>query len=189
MIKNVLKTIGNVLMGIIAVLEILLVLFMVAMKASGGVPSIFGYNMYVIVSPSMEPEISVGDVIISREYKGEEIEIGDVVTYLGREGDVAGKIVTHEVIYVSEDGKTLKTQGVANTMPDPEITLSDIRSVFVHKTVLIGPIYSIITTTWGFILFIITPMAWLIGSEVIHLIKIVKEENEEGEESENGEDC
>lgn len=182
MMKNILKTICNVFTGLLVALEIVLVVFLVIMKSSGGVPSLFGYNMYVIVSPSMEPEISVGDVIISREYEGEKLEIGDVITYLGKEGDLAGKIVTHKVIYVSQDGQTIQTQGVANQTPDPEIQSADVRSVLVYKTVIIGPIYSVITSTWGFILLIITPMLLMIGGEVVHLIKVMKEE---GEESEN----
>ncbi len=185
MMKNVLKKICNVLTGLFVALEIILVVFLVVMKSSGGIPSLFGYNMYVIVSPSMEPEICVGDVIISREYEGEKLAIGDVITYLGKEGDVAGKIVTHEVIYVSEDGQTIQTQGVANESPDPEIQSTDVLSVLVYKTVVIGFVYSIITSTWGFILLIIVPMLLMIGGEVIHLIKVMKEE---GEENENVED-
>ena len=183
--KNILKTICNLFTGLLVVLEVVFIVFLVIMKSSGGVPSIFGYNMYVIVSPSMEPEICIGDVIISREYEGEMLEIGDVVTYLGKEGDLEGKIVTHKIIYVSEDGQTIQTQGVANDLPDPMITASDVRSVLEYKTVIIGPMYSIITSTWGFILLILTPMALMIVGEIIHLAKVMKEEGEENENVES----
>jgi signal peptidase I len=111
--------------------------------------------------------------------------VGDVVTYLGKEGDLKGKIVTHKVVEVSADQTRIVTKGVANQIADPEITPADIRAVMVKKTVVIGAIYSVVTTTWGFILLVILPMVIMIGSEIIHLIRIMRSEGEDGEEEQS----
>ena len=182
MTKKVLKFIWSAFTTLVIALEIVMVIFVVVMKTSGGEPNFFGYRMYVIVSKSMEPEIKVGDVIISKEYKGQELKVGDVVTYLGKEGDLKGRIVTHKVVEVSTDQTRIVTKGVANQIADPEITPTDIRAVMVKKTVVIGAIYSVITTTWGFISLVILPMVIMIGSEIVHLIRIMRSEGEDGEE-------
>ena len=176
---RILKKIGNVLAVALVAVQLIAIAFIVFMRISGGIPSLFGYNLFVIVSPSMEPEICIGDIIISKEYDGEDLEVGQVVTYLGREGDVAGKIVTHKVVSVSEDGETITTRGVANSGNDPDIVKSDIKSVMVYKTFLIGKIYSVISTTWGFLLLILVPMILLIVSETVNLVKDIKEDKEE----------
>jgi len=177
MIK-ILKKIGGVLSGALIAIELVAVIFIVFMRIGGDVPTIFGHNLYVIVSPSMEPEICVGDIIISKEYKGEMLEKDQVITYRGREGDLAGKIITHKVVNVSQDGETIVTRGVANGSDDPAIGKSDVMSVMVYKTFLIGKIYSVISTVWGFILLVLTPMLALIVSEVVNLLKDIKAEKE-----------
>ncbi len=183
---KVLRKLGAVLTGLLVATELLAIIFIVAMRLSGGVPSLFGYNLYVIVSPSMEPEIMVGDIIISKEYDGEEdLEVGQVVTYLGKEGDLAGKTITHKVVRILNDGETIITRGVANGDDDPAIGKDDIMSVMVYKPFLIGKIYSVISTTWGFLLLVLIPMMALIVSEIVNLIKDIKEEKEEDNDGES----
>ena len=180
--KNIINAIWNVLTALLVVIEIVAIAFIVITKTSGGEPSLFGYKLYVIVSESMEPEIMVGDVILSKEYDGQELKVGDVVTFIGKEGKVLGQPVTHKIISVTED--KVVTQGVANTSPDPEMNLDEIKAIMIRKTVVIGAIYSIISTTWGFVLLVIIPIALMAGGELIRLIKVMKEGKTEGEENE-----
>ena len=185
--KKILKKAGSILAGLLVAIELIAIIFIVAMRLSGGIPSLFGYNFFVIVSPSMEPEICVGDIIISKEYNGGEIKRDDVVTYLGREGDLAGKIVTHKVVSVSSDGNTIVTRGVANGSDDPAITKDDIKSVMVYKTFLIGKIYSVISSTWGFLLLVMIPMCILIVSEIVNLVKDMKNDESEAPDDKGNE--
>lgn len=184
--KKVLGKIGGVLSTALIVLEIVLILFVVASRMTGGTPALFGYHMYVVVTPSMEPEISVGDVLISKKYDGGELREGDVITYLGRQGDLAGKMITHEIIAIQGegDGERIIAKGIANSDPDPAITRSDIASVMVYKTVVIGFIYSIISSTWGFWLLVVAPLMLLIISEIVTLAREIKKEGEKTDENE-----
>ena len=138
----------------------------------------------------MEPEIKVGDVIISRVYDGGELHEGDVVTYVGSSGDVNGMLITHEVISVSGEGdsRTLTTKGVANPVADPPISVKDVRAVFVYKTVLIGPIYRVISNIWGFIFLVALPMVAMIVGEVINLVREWRNQKEEQSDEQSDSD-
>lgn len=183
MIKKAFGKIGGALATVLIIIEIFAILFLVIGKIGGNTPVLFGHQMYIIVSPSMEPEISVGDVIISEKYKGGELEVGQVVTYYGTRGDVAGKMITHEIVEI--DGDRIVTQGVANTDPDPTINKSEVRSVMKHKSVVISAIYRVISAPVGFVFLIILPLVAMIVSEIIGLVIEVKKEGERADEEGN----
>lgn len=186
--KKALKVTGRVFGAALIAFEVLLIIFLVVSKVQGGPPTLFGHQMYFIRSGSMRPYLEIGDVIVSEKYDGGELsagEDGDVVTYYG---DVEGRVelITHRVISV--DGDTVITQGDDNNTADAPITKDEIEAVMVYKTVIIDDIYGVISTTWGFWLLIFTPIALLIVSEVISLVKEIKKEKQEaddGNESQN----
>lgn len=185
--KGLIKKAVGILSGIVISLEIVIIIFIVITKISGGVPSLFGHHMYVIVSPSMTPEINVGDVIVSKKYENETLEVGDVIQYVGRGGDIDGKIITHKIISISGEGsgETIVTKGTANTEPDRPISRSDVIAVMKYKTVLIGPIYKICTSTAGFIFLVMLPLAGMIVFEIVNLVIELKKEREKEEEEQD----
>lgn len=189
MIRKKLKSFGSILATFIIIIETVLILTVIATKVSGKTPSLFGYNMCVVATPSMEPVLKVNDLIISETYeKGEKLEIGDIVTYNGRVGDFAGKLITHQVenIKYDENGHmTVITKGTANSEADPPVDGVDIVSVMKYKTHVLGPLYRIVKTTPGFIILIELPMALLIIDGIVGLVKEVRKE---GNEIENSED-
>lgn len=186
--KKALKITGRVFGAALIVVEVLLILFLVISKIQGGTPTLFGYQMYFISSGSMRPYLEVGDVIISEEYDGRELvagEDGDVVTYQGEVNGVP-ELITHRVVAVN--GDTVITKGDDNPGEDAPISKDEIVAVMIYKTAVIDDIYGVISTTWGFWLFIFTPIALLIVSEIVSLIKEIKKEKEgaeDGNESQN----
>ncbi|MEM0246681.1 MAG: signal peptidase I [Desulfurococcaceae archaeon] len=73
-----------------------------------------GFRFYVISSRSMEPALSVGDiVVICNQCK--DINVGDVVAYISKWG-----VVIHRVVELREDQKYVITKGDANRDPDLE---------------------------------------------------------------------
>ena len=56
------------------------------------------YNAYIIVSQSMTPVIKVNDAIITKRVSGNDINVGDVVTYLSENPQYPGIMITHRVI-------------------------------------------------------------------------------------------
>ena len=162
-------------------LVICLSLFVITLRFLGESTSVFGYSFYYVLTGSMEPEIMAGDMILGESVDSEELQVGDVVTYMGESGDLFGKVITHKIVEIHEDG-TLITQGVANSVPDPQIRASQVMSKYVTTIPLAGGLFSIINSKIGFILLIATPLGLLIINEVSNIAKAVKEEKEDKEE-------
>lgn len=81
-------------------------------------PMPFGFGVGVVRSGSMEPELSVDDLIFVVEC--DEYEIGDTVVYQRRT-----TLVVHKIVAI-EDG-TAVTQGTANNAADEPIDISSIK--------------------------------------------------------------
>ena len=185
-IKTVGKKIVQALSMAIVIIEIVIIAVLVITKMSGGVPSLFGHNFYVIASPSMSPELEVGDIIISKKYDGGELAVGDVVEFVGKSGEIKGKLITHKIVSITGEGedRVIVTKGTANTEPDAPITPNDIVAVMKYKTVVIDKIFALITTTPGFICLVMLPLAAIIISEIVRLAIDIKREKDGGQDNE-----
>lgn len=111
---SMIKTAGRVLNALLCtVLALLLFANLYTMAARAITrrpqPDIFGWSWAVVVSGSMEPEISVNDLIIVHEQ--DEYAVGDIVTY--ENGD---SVVTHRI--VEHRGDSFITRGDANNTND-----------------------------------------------------------------------
>lgn len=78
-------------------------------------PMAIGWSSHAIVSGSMEPNISRGDVVSSSPVKAADVKAGRVITY--QDPASRGAITTHRVIEIRDDG-TFTTRGDANTDND-----------------------------------------------------------------------
>ena len=94
------------LLTLLGMLSILLIL----------VPYLFKIKPQIVLSGSMEPEISVGSLVyISENIPPEELQEQDVIAY--RRGEQMQ--VLHRVIQVDEKKKMFQTKGDANEKADP----------------------------------------------------------------------
>ena len=100
-------------------------------------PMPFGFGMGVVVSGSMEPELSVDDVIFV--VKDKSIELDDVVVYQSK-----GILVVHKVVKIENDQIT--TRGTANDTDDEPINISDIKGRVLFSIGSMGKIINIIRT-------------------------------------------
>lgn len=83
--------------------------------------SIFGYRYYTVLTPSMEPELSVGDVVIVKLKNAEDINTGDIITFNPSNDSTAYLThrVTEKLENYEETGVTcFKTKGDANEVED-----------------------------------------------------------------------
>ena len=83
-------------------------------------PMPFGFGIGVVMSGSMEPELSVDDVIVVVEKQG--YEIGDVVVFQQK-----NMLVVHKIISI--DGEMVTTQGTANNTADEPMHESAIKGI------------------------------------------------------------
>lgn len=155
---RVLLAIKNIICWALIVCLALLIVMMLYTRIKGEVPSVFGYSILRVSSGSMEPELMVGDVILDKNIDDvQSIRIDDIVTYKGS-GETDGLLITHKVIkapYKADDGTYyLQTKGIANEIPDNEISADRVVSVMVCKIPQLDALYNLFLSPWGLVIFI-----------------------------------
>lgn len=86
------------------------------------VPTLLGYDRYVIVSGSMHGTFDRGAVVFSQAKEVSELRVGDVITYRPPAATGINHLVTHRISdrTVNEDGSIMfRTKGDANPGKDP----------------------------------------------------------------------
>ena len=116
------KRLANVV-EIIFLVIMLLMCAVIIMAGRGNVPFIFGYRVLQVVTDSMMPTISGETCIIIAQVEQEDIQVGDIITFVSESPQIKGFLNTHRVYEITEDaesGETLYiTIGDASNKPDP----------------------------------------------------------------------
>ena len=126
--------------------------------------------MFSVASSSMAPDYQVGDVLIVKITEPEDIKVGDSVTYYGKVGSFANKVITHQVIKIDKDvdgNRIFHTKGISNLVEDPLVYEDQIYGVVKLKSEILSFIYKLINTKYGMFLLIILPIFYIIGSEML----------------------
>ena len=119
-----LKAVGNTAVIIAAVVACVVAALMF-------VPGLLGYDRYVITGGSMSGTFERGSLVFERQVPVEDLNVGDVITYLPPAESGISELVTHRVISITPNpdvsgGLVFKTKGDANASADPwTFTLAD----------------------------------------------------------------
>ena len=137
LIRKVLVKVIYILLLPIILWELIIVIKTI--KNPNETPDVFGIKTFTIISGSMEPNISVNDLVIIKEVEKSEIKKGDIISF-----KINGETITHRVINVETDinGETLyTTQGDANNIQDyNKIKYENIEGKYIGKIPKIGGI-------------------------------------------------
>ena len=166
-IGKVLKTIFNIVVTIFVVMFLLVVCLQ---RFSNNQITFLGYRMFSVASSSMAPDYQVGDVLIVKITEPEDIKVGDSVTYYGKVGSFANKVITHQVIKIETnvDGKRVfHTKGISNLVEDPLVYEEQIYGVVQFKAEILSFIYKVVNTKHGMFILVILPIFYIIGSEML----------------------
>src|SRR3954453_21286339 len=85
-------------------------------------PSLLGYDRYVITSGSMTGTFDIGSIVFAKPVPTADPAVGDVITYLPPQSAGVPHLVTHRIVSIrpSRTGApTFRTQGDANPQRDP----------------------------------------------------------------------
>ena len=105
------------------------------------VPNIFGYKPFIVLSGSMETEIRVGDMIITKMTDPKTLKKDDVIAFRDHENTVT----THRIIDVIEkDGKKyFVTKGDNNDSQDENLVeLKDVEGIYIPRIPGVGNIFN-----------------------------------------------
>lgn len=159
---------GTTVLWVLFVVLLLIYSFPVVVGADGG---------FVVLSGSMEPAISPGDVVIVNDVHPAAIDKGDVITFQ-RSGEEIP--TTHRVVEVQEtdSGVQFVTKGDNNEAPDhtsvsggqiagrvPGLDLPG-EGTLLFVIPYIGHLIQVLGTTHGFLLLFVLPFVTLLGAEV-----------------------
>ena len=174
----------KILRCLMYILVVLLLIVIIVQKVTKNNLSVGGVRVFMIVSESMKGEYDIGDILISKEVKEEDIKVGDNVTYLGKEKNLKGLIVTHKVIEVGneENGeKYYVTKGIANQISDPKIHYNQIYGKVIYKTFILSILGKLMSKQISYyILFIVVGV--IISIEIVSSMF-----DSDNEKEENGE--
>ena len=105
-----LKKIWNIVSTTLVVLMVLCAVFLMGSR-------LLGFQCYTVISGSMEPEYSVGDLLYVKEVNPNNIKVGDPVTFILNEDLV---VATHRVVEIDAKNQRFYTKGDANEIADSE---------------------------------------------------------------------
>lgn len=126
--------------------------------------------MFTVATGSMVPMYNIGDVLLCKEVDPSTLKVGDDITYMGMKGSFKDKLITHRIIKIAQNENKeyiFQTQGIATTSPDPSIKQDQIYGKIVTEIEILSWIYKQVTTTGGFILVVVTPILFIIASEIL----------------------
>lgn len=103
-----LKKIWNIVSTALVVLMVLCAVFLMGSR-------LLGFKCYTVISGSMEPEYSVGDLLYVKEVDAKSIKVGDPITFILNEDLV---VATHRVVRIDAEKQHFYTKGDANEIED-----------------------------------------------------------------------
>ena len=194
--KSTFDKILGLLMDVVIVFACLLVAFLLYYIISTQVhsddptyrPNI---GIYTIVSPSMDPVIKVYDVVVNKKVTNpDQIQIGDIITYVSTNSSSEGMTITHRVIEINKTSDGIyeyRTQGDNN--PEPDVAYVTYDNVLGKEIMIIpklGRIQFLIANKKGWLFLLLVPVLVYIFVDIYRLItllslnkkvdKVVKEE-------------
>lgn len=105
---NKIRKIWNVISTFFVVLVVCFAVFLMGSR-------LMGYRVFNVISGSMEPTYSVGDLIYVKEVNPYDIKEGMVITFVLNEELV---VATHRVVEVDTENQYFHTKGDANDTAD-----------------------------------------------------------------------
>lgn len=181
--KKAFNIITDVLLVIFILLAALITIVSLNTK-DRGVTNIFGYVPLNIQTNSMQDVINPGDLIITQKYNGEDIEVGDIISFFSVEEETT-IIKTHRVVRKENNDGTITfiTKGDNAEGEDQlELTKNDIVSVYQSndyhgwKLPIVGSIFSFLKSQTGFLFCIILPLFVFFIYQLYKFVVIIMEE-------------
>ena len=136
-----------------------IILVAISIENNDAIINMFGYKAYVIKTNSMEPTINVNDVVINKKVKQEELNVGDVITFLNE-----GEVITHRITQIDgDDVVTLyTTKGDNNNIEDVcKITYENIKGKHILTIPYLGKIVQLLENKLLFLIILLLVLIFI----------------------------
>lgn len=155
--------VGSVLSGVALAAAVALCLLFLIQVLTLGYVHMFGYSLFRVVTPSMEPTISVNALLVCRETDIEDVRADDIVCFRSKDPSILGRAITHRVVRVLREGGEvrLETMGDANPAPDSYfVTAANLIgrvTWYTEKTNFLTSLVALMNNSIGFLACIVFP--------------------------------
>ena len=175
--QKVLTIIGTILC--IILLPILIINLTLIAKSyinEDEIPSLGGVFPMIVLTDSMYPQISAGDLIICNTLDPEDIRVDDVISFFDPMGS-GTSVVTHRVLEIVEENGTLsyRTKGDNNNAEDQVLVPQDkLVGIYRNRIPGLGHVAMFMQTTPGLILCVVCPVLLMVGFDMLRRKKYEK---------------
>ena len=167
---NIFKIICVTLALIITLYCITYLVIMVA--TDDPLPMPLGFGSAVVLTGSMEPTLSVNDLIFFE--KSDEYTVGDIVVY-----STGGIPIVHRVVQADMQSGVIVTRGDANNVDDDPVSVARIKGKLFFSVPFVGAIPRFVRTVPGLIIVLLILFVLLFVS-----VRGVTAENERSDKAE-----
>lgn len=165
-------------------------------KNNYGVPTVFGYQNMVVVTPSMEPTLKAGKTgIIVKKVNVNSLKKGDIITYYATWSDY--NPITHRIMEIENVDNELRFYTMGDKKyneisANREVSKSDYDQGYTTDKYILGKViiissflggfYNFTSSPLGFLILILIPCVLLFLCNLKDLIKKYKEESKNEKE-------
>lgn len=122
------------------------------------IPMPFGYGVAVVLSGSMEPSLSKGDLIIIKE--ADDIKNKDIIVYQSKD-----ELIVHRVVEIQDNN--IVTKGDANVVIDEPIMKEQIKGEVIFSLNGIGNVVLFFKSPVGIVITLLTAFLLVEGPRVV----------------------
>ena len=167
------KKLWNIISTLLVVLIVLSAIFLMGSR-------LMGYQVFNVISGSMEPAYSPGDLIYVKEVIPENIKAGTPITFVLNEDLV---VATHRVVEVDLENRYFYTKGDANETVDASpVHFNNVIGVPQFSIPLLGYVSDFIQNPPGMYITLAVGILLIIGVFVPDILKMTKQLKEEEKE-------
>ncbi|WP_245937382.1 signal peptidase I SipW [Saliterribacillus persicus] len=118
------KVLNNIITTGLFLILFTMIFLLAFSKITGDNPSLFGYQLKIVLSGSMEPAIQTGSVIAVQDVSDKTtLETGEVITFI----DESERLITHRITDVRTSGDSVlyQTKGDNNDAVDQAMVIDE----------------------------------------------------------------
>jgi len=185
---NLKHWISRITIGFLIIILLISLFYTVESKVTGDPPNLFGYQLLVVLSGSMEPGIKTGSIIaVKQTDEVDYFQIGDIITYQSLNDP--NILITHRIVDMKQNEAEVMyiTKGDSNDVPDVmPVPARNVKGVYAHFTVpYLGYFFSFLNTKYGIFLMMVIPGIYLIVSQISTLWRLMMEEEKKKQKVNN----
>ena len=144
-------------------------------------PTVLGVAPMVVLSGSMsgtaEDHIEVGDLIFTRQADTDDLQVGDVISFMDD-----GVVVTHRIVSISADRGEFITKGDANNTADEPVEAQQIIGRYAGRIPKLGDFALFLQRPLGMVIFIGVPVCAFVVWDILRRRKAARADDAEKEQ-------